>query len=90
MRRLIYVSIDLTKIPNEVPKSKWSENIKEITLKAINEFKKEVKPFKLIRVIKDYFPDPQILVEFDEINRQEVYDNLGTISIVETIDSFLR
>lgn len=93
MRRLIFLTVDLGKIPDNItsPSSvKWKEWEKKLAEQAVQEFEAEAKKLKQIEVIRNYLPQAEVLIEFADDLRDEMYITLRAIEVVEYIDSFVR
>lgn len=88
MKRVIFLKIDLTQIPDSLSKAKFIVKEKELIEQAVKEFKREIKSSQ-IKVLKDYLPNAQVLIEFPDDQYQVIYEVLCKIDIVETIDVFL-
>jgi hypothetical protein len=89
MKRLIFLKIDSDLIPDGLSKTKLAAAEKEVAEQAVKEFKKQVKDLKQVKLIKDYLPQPQALIEFREEEYQTIYEALCQMDIVETVDSII-
>jgi hypothetical protein len=86
MKKLIFLKIDLTQIPDEFASKKFVQQEKLLIEQTVKDFKKQIKDFA--KVVKDYLPDPQILIEFDDDQYYPtIYDALCQMNMVDVIDS---
>jgi hypothetical protein len=89
MKRLIFLKINITQIPDNFSKSKFIAQEKVLKEQAIKQFRIDIKAIKQIKVIKDYLPEVQVLIEFEDDQYQTVYEALCKMSVVETIDNLI-
>lgn len=62
---------------------------KEKSDNAHKQFKADLQALPFIKLIKDYAPKPEALVEFPDNKADEAIDALRLLDIVAIIDSFL-
>jgi hypothetical protein len=89
MKRLICLKIDLSQIADDLSKAKFAAQETQLMEQAVKEFKKQVKKLKPVKVVKDYLPKPQVLIEFDDEQYQTIYEALCKMDVVEIIDSII-
>jgi hypothetical protein len=93
MKRNIYLKTEYFDLNDKkFNKTQQQEAILKNCQDSIKEFKdgmKELISNKTVKVIKDYAPESQVLIQFDDDKRDEVVCKLISLSIVDTIDSFL-
>jgi phage terminase small subunit len=56
---------------------------------ALKQFRSALQSLPDIKIIKEYPPKPEVLVEFPESKWDRVYEDLRKLDIVATIDSIL-
>jgi hypothetical protein len=76
MKRLIFLQLHYSTTP-------------AVRSKAFQQFRDDIKKLPDIKIIKEYDPKPQVLIEFPDNQYQEVYDALRQLEVVEVIDSIL-
>ncbi len=57
--------------------------------RALKQFRADLKALDFIKIVKEYAPKAEVLVEFPDGKSQEAYDELRKLDIVEVIDSIL-
>src|SRR5258708_13831766 len=87
MKRLIFLKIDLMQISDDLSKTKFDIKEQQLKEQAVKGFKNQIKSLKQIKIIKDYLPEPQVLIEFDDEQYQTIYETLCQMDVVEIIDS---
>lgn len=93
MRRLIFLKIEYLDLEGKKIKKDEEQKLRlQLCQKSIKEFKKEMKALlddKSVKILKDYAPEPQVLIEFDEKKLDTVLDKLRAVEIVDIIDSIV-
>lgn len=89
MKKTLTIKVEYLDIKGKViNKTEENELRLELFKKAVKEFKKELKDLldsKQIKIIREDFPRPEIVVEFS--NKETIYPRLLKADIVEIIDS---
>jgi Flp pilus assembly CpaF family ATPase len=92
-RRLIFLKMEYLDLKGKKVKKEEEQKLREeLCQQSIKQFKKELKTLlddKSIKLVKDYSPEPQILIEFDEKKLEPVLEALRSADIVEVIDAML-
>lgn len=92
-RRLIFLKIEYLDLKGKKVKKEEEERLRlELCQNSLKEFNKEMREFlldKTVKIIKDYAPEPQVLIEFDEKKLDLVIDKLRSVDIVDIIDSII-
>ncbi len=57
--------------------------------KALEQFRSDLKTIGYIKLVNDYSPKPQVLVEFPNDKQWDAYEALRQLDIVSIIDSIL-
>lgn len=93
MRRLIFLKIEYLDLKGKKVKKEEEERLRlELCQNSLKEFNKEMRELlldKTVKIIKDYAPEPQVLIEFDEKKLDLVIDKLRSVDIVDIIDSII-
>ncbi len=56
---------------------------------AFKKFREDVKPFPIIKILKELEPKPEVIIEFPDDKYDEAHEILRKLDIVELIDSVL-
>jgi hypothetical protein len=90
-RRLIFLKMEYLDLEGKKIKKAEEEKLRlELCQDSLRQFNKEMKDLlldKTIKIVKDYAPDPQVLIEFDEKKLDLVLEKLRATDIVDIIDS---
>lgn len=93
MKRLIFLKMEYLDLNGKKVKKEEEDKLRlELCQTSIKEFKKEMKTWlddKTVKIVKDYAPEPQVLIEFDEKKLDPVLDALRAADIVDIIDSIV-
>ena len=93
MKRLIFLKIEYLDLEGKKIKKEEEEKLRlKLCQDSLKEFNKEMREFlldKTIKIVKDYAPDPKVLIEFDEKKLDLVLDKLRAVDIVDIIDSII-
>ena len=91
MKRVIFLKTEYLDLKGKkIGKEEHQKLIAKICDDSIKEFKKGIKELvadKTIKIIKDYAPEAQVLIQFEEDKRELVMAKLISLSIVDIIDS---
>lgn len=57
--------------------------------KAIQKFREDLKALPLIKILKEFEKNAEVIIEYPDEKSQEIYEALCKLDIVEIIDSIL-
>ena len=60
-----------------------------IRAKMFKQFRQDIKPLAYIKIIKEFEPRAELIIEFEDARYQDMYDTLRKLDSVEMIDPIL-
>jgi hypothetical protein len=90
MKRLIFLKREyLDTKKDKIKKADEPKLLAALSLKAVKAFKDQAKSLidkRTIKIIKDYLPEPQVLIQFEDKLVEDIYHLMRGLDIVEVID----